>query len=144
MIADENRKKETTMNPTKFFAIMFAAAFLTLVALDAKGEPAHHGKCLTFAPVTIVAKTVKKTTAPDQTAKPKKVEKPTIITVTYEGAKKPVSFDSKGKAEYHEEMIPVMHAVNLPVLSDVGIATRREATATGHVVMRLFADVTGE
>lgn len=87
---------------------------------------------------TVAAKKAKviKTEKPSAT---KPVPKP-VITIIYEGAKKPVAFDRDGNATYHAEMIPVMKAVVLPDdLMDVTIATRREPTVEGHDVMRLVA-----
>jgi ribosomal protein L25 (general stress protein Ctc) len=93
-------------------------------------------------PVSVSAKKAKVNKTGKTPSSSAKKASGSVITIIYEGAKKPVSFDRDGNATYHEEMIPVMKAVVLPSseeLMDVKLATRREPVVEGHVVMRLVA-----
>lgn len=119
----------------QFTAIVTIAIVMTIVAFAT--ECKAHGEEMHPAVTAKKAKVIKT----EKPSSAKQASKPVIVKTT-DNAREPISFDRDGHATRHDEMAPVMKLVVLPSedeLMDVKLATRREPTVEGHVVMRLVA-----
>jgi hypothetical protein len=121
------------MNPKSnrsFLIISIIVAVLGFFTTTARAD--EHGKCV--ASTTLAKKATKKAPAEPTT-------KPSKQTVTaYADPRQPITVDQKGVVTFHDEMAPIMNAVDLSTVpTDAAIVSKREASVKGHVVMRLLA-----